>query len=57
MQSPERTEPDKQDAGLTHHLGKIAEYGNRVLRVVTNDQTVPARVVTVYFDRKMKGKL
>lgn len=54
---PEKTEPDKDDPQLLHHLAKISEHGNRVLRVVFNNQVSPPRVVTVYFDRTMKGKL
>jgi hypothetical protein len=37
-------------------LAKIPEHGNRVLRVVINKAAVPERVVSVYFDRTMKGK-
>ena len=36
---------------------RIPEFGNRVLRVVVNTEFVPPRVVSVFFDRKMKGKL
>jgi hypothetical protein len=54
---PEIIEPDKTDSKLTHHLGHIAEHGNRVLRVVINKQAQPVRIVTVYFDRTMKDKL
>jgi hypothetical protein len=57
MASPKKTEPDKADPGTVHYLGKIPEHGNRVLRVVVNRQTSPVRIVTVYFDRKMKGSL
>ena len=42
---------------LIHHLAVVPEHGNRVLRVVFNHLVTPVRVVTVYFDRKMKGKL
>jgi hypothetical protein len=45
------------DPQLTHYVGRIAEYGNRPLRVVFNARANPARIVTVYFDRKMKGRL
>jgi hypothetical protein len=38
-------------------LAKIPERGHRVLRVVINKTVVPARVVRLYFDRTMKGKL
>lgn len=55
--TPEKTEPDKSDTQLTHLLGTIAEHENRVLRVVVNREVDPQRVVTVYFDRRIKGKL
>jgi hypothetical protein len=37
--------------------GVIEEFDRRVLRVVVNQNAVPVRIVTVYFDRTMKGKL
>lgn len=41
LQRPEKTEPDAEDPSLRHALGRIAEYGNRALRVVYNgDSTV-----------------
>jgi hypothetical protein len=40
-----------------HYLRAIAGYGGRVLRVVVNPQRKPLFVVTLYFDRGMKGKL
>lgn len=55
--APQMTEPDKNDAQLVHFLSKIPEHGDRVLRVVLNNHVEPRRVVTLYFDRKMKGKL
>ena len=36
---------------------RIPEFGNRVLRVVVNTEFVPVRIVSVFFDRAMKGKL
>jgi hypothetical protein len=57
LTSPARRMPDRQDAALEHRLGVIDEFGGRVLRVVINPTVVPVRVVTVYFDRKMKGNL
>ena len=57
LRSPARRVPDRRDAGLEHLLGVIDQYGGRVLRVVINPTAVPIRVVTVYFDRKMKGNL
>jgi hypothetical protein len=45
------------DSTLESRLAKIPEHGGRVLRVVINRTVVPERVVSVYFDRTMKGKL
>ena len=57
LEWPEIVEADADDPQLTHYVGRIAEYGNRPLRVVFNARANPARIVTVYFDRKMKGRL
>jgi hypothetical protein len=57
LESPERVEPDREDPELTHHVGRIKEHGNRALRVVFNSRVSPVRIVTVYFDRGMKGRL
>ncbi|MBI4384765.1 MAG: DUF4258 domain-containing protein [Nitrospinae bacterium] len=54
---PVLTKPDSVDGALEHRLGKIAEFDNRVLRVIVNVQVKPVRVVTAYFDRTMKGTL
>ena len=57
LSSPERTEPDATDPLLHHALGRITERDDRVLRVVYNEIVHPWRIVTVYFDRAMRGKL
>ena len=57
LEHPERTEPDRTDPALTHALGRIPEFGGRVLRVIYNDTMVPKRIVTVYFDRTQRGTL
>jgi hypothetical protein len=56
LEQPERTEPDHDDPALTHALGRIAERDNRVLRVVYNVSVSPPRIVTVYFDRRQRGR-
>jgi hypothetical protein len=55
--NPIRTEPDTEDPELTHYLGRIAENGNRVLRVVANSTVNPPRVVSTFFDRRLRKKL
>jgi hypothetical protein len=57
LRFPQRTEPDGTDPMLEHRLGVIPEHGDRVLRAIINPHTTPIRVVTLYFDRKMKGRL
>jgi hypothetical protein len=57
LESPELVEPDRDDPELTHYMGRIKEHGNRALRVVFNKSVNPVRIVTVYFDREMKGRL
>jgi hypothetical protein len=57
LANPARVDPSAADATLESRLAKIPEHGDRVLRVVVNKTVVPERVVSVYFDRTMKGKL
>lgn len=56
LASPDRTERDGHDPELIHVMGRIAEYGNRVLRVVYNPSSNPRRIVTLFFDRGQKGE-
>jgi hypothetical protein len=43
--------------GTVHYFATIHEHDDRVLRVIVNPSTVPPKVVTVFFDRRMKGRL
>lgn len=52
MRSPVWIEADDVDPLLEHRLAPIAEFGNRILRVIVNPQTEPWRIVTAYFDRR-----
>lgn len=54
---PTRVEPHESDPELSYALAVISEYGNRVLRVVYKTSENPVKIITVYFDRTMKGKL
>jgi len=40
--------------GTRHFLKRIPEHGNRWLRVIVNVQAVPAKPVTVFFDRRVR---
>jgi hypothetical protein len=54
---PELRQPDPDDAAVERRFRRIPEFGNRVLRVAVNTAVEPNRVVSVFFDRQMKGKL
>jgi hypothetical protein len=57
VRSPTILLQDADDPVLLHALGRIAERGGRVLRVVYNPGGESVRVVTAFFDRTMRGKL
>ena len=57
LAAPELTLPDPDDATVERRFRRIPEFGGRVLRVAVNTTVEPKRVVSVFFDRKMKGKL
>ena len=55
--APDLILPDPNDATVERCFRRIPEFGGRVLRVAVNRTVEPNRVVSVFFDRKMKGKL
>lgn len=57
LATPALRQPHEIDPALSYVLLPIAERDGRVLRVVYNHTIEPWKVVTVYFDRTMKGKL
>jgi hypothetical protein len=57
LAQPEIVEDDDVDEDLKHHLARIKDYADRVLRVIVNDKATPRRIVTAYFDRGMRGKI
>lgn len=54
---PELALPDPQDVAVERRFRRIPEFGGRVLRVAVNTMVEPPRIVSVFFDRQMKGKL
>jgi len=54
---PQRVEADATDPMLEHRLAAISQCDNRVLRVIINPHINPIRVITLFFDRKIRGKL
>ncbi|MFQ5805019.1 MAG: DUF4258 domain-containing protein [Phycisphaerae bacterium] len=57
IEEPDQLVPDDADPELLHALGKVPEFADRVLRVVYNHKARPWKIVTMYFDRAMKGRL
>ena len=57
LAAPELRLPDPDDPAVERLYRRIPEFGGRVLRVAVNTTVAPERVVSVFFDRKMKGKL
>jgi len=57
LEAPHLIEPDPVDAELEHRLLRIDQFGGRVLRVVLNKTVDPLRIITVFFDRSMRGIL
>ena len=57
LSAPELVLPDPEDATVERRFRRIPEFGGRVLRVAINTAIEPNRVVSVFFDRQMKGKL
>ncbi len=49
--------PDPNDPEVERFFCAIPERGNRILRVAVNTRVASWRVVSVFFDRNMKGKL
>jgi len=57
LSEPDRVLPDPVDPSAKHALKRIVARDDRVLRGVYNDTVEPICVISVYFDRGMKGKL
>jgi hypothetical protein len=57
LNEPELRTQDPNDSQVERFFQKIPENGNRVLRVAVNTNAWPWKVVSVFFDRTMKGKL
>jgi hypothetical protein len=57
LANPAKIEPDPINPRCCNAYAVIPECRNLVLKVVYDSIQDPIVVVTVYFDRKMKGKL
>jgi capsule polysaccharide modification protein KpsS len=57
LSAPELVLLDPDAVTVERRFRRIPEFGGRVLRVAVNTAVDPNRVVSVFFDRRMKGKL
>lgn len=57
VSEPALRTPDLIDPEVERFFRSIPECDNRVLRVAVNTGVAPWRVVSVFFDRSMRGKL
>ncbi len=57
VSEPALRTPDLIDPEVERFFRPIPERDNRVLRVAVNTSVAPWRVVSVFFDRSMRGKL
>ena len=55
LAAPDWTEPDDVDPALEHRFAVIHEFGDRVLHVIVNPTAEPERVITAFFDRRLRG--
>ena len=57
VNAPELRTDDPTDPEVERFFGRVPERGDRVLRVAVNTRVEPWRVVSVFFDRDMRGQL
>ena len=55
--APGRRLRDPYDAAVERFFSRVPERDGRVLRVAVNTESDPWRVVSVFFDRSMRGEL
>ena len=48
---------DPSDPEVERFFRRFPQHGDRVLRVAVNTRVAPWRVVSVFFDRTMRGEL
>ena len=54
---PSMRSNDPNDPEVERFFRSIPEQSDRALRVAVNTRTVPWRVVSVFFDRSMRGRI
>jgi hypothetical protein len=54
LSEPDKILPLADGQGNKHYLRCIPEFGNRWLRIIVNPNVEPKRIVTLFFDRRLK---
>ena len=54
---PELRTDDPNDPELERFFARVPERDDRVLRVIVNTRVIPWKVVSVFFDRRMRRRL
>jgi len=52
IENPDKKEP--KDDGTVHYIRSIERYGGRHLRVVVDPKVSPNRIITAFFDRRIR---
>ena len=54
---PALREPDPTDPDIERFYGQVSELGGHYIRVAVNTTTTPWRVVTVFIDSRVGGRI
>ena len=46
---------ESHEDGTVHYIKVIEEFGNRHLRVIVNPDEAPKKIVTQFFDRRLRS--
>lgn len=58
IKNPDLIEYVTDDTGdKIYYYKKITEFDDRVLKVVTSNNSIPIRIITFHFHKGLKGKL
>jgi hypothetical protein len=59
LNNPDKIEPDQIDGTIVHYLKVITDANTKVLRLVLrwNEDKSLALIITVFFDKRVKGKI
>jgi len=47
----------KSEKGITHYFRNISEHNNRTLHIIINMIVSPHKIITVFFDRRIRSEL